>query len=88
MRVDKDARGQYQKIMERFGAVEQRFDHIDAEKTDQIFEIVKYTQEAQFRANRELKTVSEANERKIEELAQICSKEETVQLLRQMKEEG
>jgi len=87
IRVDKDSRGQYVKIMEKFGAVEQRFNAIDTEKTDEIFEIVKKSSNDQYRANRDLKTVSENNERQIEELTQLCANDDTMRLLTQMKED-
>ena len=39
-RFDKESRGQYVKIMEKFASFDRRFELIDPEKTDKIFEIV------------------------------------------------
>ena len=40
MMNDKDSRGQYLRIMEKFASVDNRFNQSDIEKTDKIFEIV------------------------------------------------
>ena len=42
---DKDSRGQYLRIMEKFANVDNRFNAIDIEKTDRILEIVRSSQQ-------------------------------------------
>lgn len=42
---DKDSRGQYLRIMEKFASVDNRFNQIDVEKTDKIFDIVRKSQQ-------------------------------------------
>ena len=41
-RYDKESRGQYVKIIEKFANIDQRFKAIDPEKTEKIFEIVRW----------------------------------------------
>ena len=41
---DKDSRGQYLRIMEKFASVDNRFNAIDVEKTEKIYEIVRKSQ--------------------------------------------
>ena len=55
-RFDKDSKGQYVKIMDKFASCEHRFNQIDVEKTDKIFEIVKRSQNEQKVVSNELKT--------------------------------
>ena len=38
---DKDSRGQYLRIMDKFASVDNRFNAIDIEKTEKIYEIVR-----------------------------------------------
>ena len=61
---DKDSRGQYLRIMEKFASVDNRFNAIDVEKTDRILEIVRSSQLQSRDGMRELVL---ANETMIEE---------------------
>ena len=40
-RMEKDMRGQYLRIMEKFIAIQEKFENIDLEKTDKIYDIAK-----------------------------------------------
>lgn len=56
---DKDSRGQYLRIMEKFANVDNRFNAIDIEKTDRILEIVRTSQQQTREGMKELSVVNE-----------------------------
>jgi len=47
VRMEKDAKGQYLRIMEKFKSVDAKFDEMDLEKTEKIYEITKRSQDDQ-----------------------------------------
>lgn len=57
---DKDSRGQYLRVMEKFIAVDNRFNQIDVEKTEKIYEIVRKSQQESRVGIRELADASES----------------------------
>lgn len=57
---DKDSRGQYLRIMEKFAVVDNRFNQIDVEKTDKIYEIVRKSQQESRVGIRELADANES----------------------------
>ena len=59
MMNDKDSRGQYLRIMEKFANVDNRFNAIDIEKTDRILEIVRTSQQQTREGMKELSVVNE-----------------------------
>ena len=59
MMNDKDSRGQYLRIMEKFANVDNRFNAIDIEKTDRILEIVRSSQAQTREGMKELAVVNE-----------------------------
>ena len=65
---DKDSRGQYLRIMEKFATVDDRFNKIDVEKTDKIFEIVRKSQQEQRGGIRELADTSKTNQEQQNEM--------------------
>jgi len=56
---DKDSRGQYLRIMEKFATVDARFNAIDVEKTEKIYDIVRKSQQEQRGGIKELGIANE-----------------------------
>jgi len=52
-------RGQYLRIMEKFIAVQEKFESIDMDTTDKIYNIVKRSQEDQKNSSKELKMATD-----------------------------
>ena len=68
---DKDSRGQYLRIMEKFASVDTRFNAIDVEKTDKIYEIVRKSQQ---QTRDGIKELAIANENLQTEQAQMLNR--------------
>lgn len=65
---DKDSRGQYLRIMDKFATVDDRFNAIDVEKTEKIFDIVRKSQQENRGGIRELAVASETMEERQSEM--------------------